>query len=85
MKTCRLKSGNTMTDNDNPIEDVETKEIDVFAFRCGSCGGRAVPVEGFDTDCPHCDGNLTERTTETYTITVSVEQFKEYADCVIAH
>lgn len=77
-----------MTEPNDPfdgVEPLEIEDVDVFAFRCGTCGSRAVPVDGFGVDCPKadCDGNLTERTAETHTVRLSAEQREQYADSVL--
>lgn len=67
------------------VEPLEIKDVDVYAFRCGTCGSRAVPVEGYGQNChkPDCDGEFTERTAETFTVTLSTDQLAQYADSVI--
>mgnify|MGYP006304080549 CR=1 FL=1 len=70
---------------ESPLEDMELSVIQVHGFKCGTCGGRAVPVEGFGTECHEadCDGEYTAKTGNTYELTVSEQQLELYADSVI--
>lgn len=45
-----------MSNEPNPLENVETERIGLIKRKCDSCGAVAVPLEGIGTACETCSG-----------------------------